>query len=174
MHPSRKKRAKTGKWTDCDCRFLPWFLSGEEEREPTNSNVYRDSFLSIPVWSTPRPGRTEGAGLSSLGCGAMARLYPSLLLLVATMVLVCRDIRTWGWKKVVREFKDIPESYVYVQQALWFAMKEYNKASKDKYTFKVVKVLKSQEQVGGHLLLSSLHVCGCGGAVVYEWKAAQR
>ncbi|XP_005858322.1 PREDICTED: cystatin-13-like [Myotis brandtii] len=77
----------------------------------------------------------------------MARLYPSLLLLVANMVLVSRDIRTWGWKKVVREFKDIPESYVYVQQALWFAMKEYNKASKDKYTFKVVKVLKSQEQV---------------------------
>lgn len=104
----------------------------------------------------------------------MARLYPSLLLLVANMVLVSRDIHTWGWKKVVREFKDIPESYVYVQQALWFAMKEYNKASEDKYTFKVVKVLKSQEQVGGNLLLSSLHVCGCGGAIVYERKAAQR
>lgn len=90
------------------------------------------------------------------------------------MVLVSRDMRTWGWKKVVREFKDIPETYVYVQQALWFAMKEYNKASEDKYAFKVVKVLKSQEQVGGHLLLSSLHVCGRGGAIMYEWKVAQR
>ncbi|XP_036275304.1 cystatin-13 [Pipistrellus kuhlii] len=77
----------------------------------------------------------------------MASLSPSLLLLVAIMVLEPRDMRTWGWKKVVREFKDIPETYVYVQQALWFAMKEYNKASKDKYAFKVVKVLKSQEQV---------------------------
>lgn len=90
------------------------------------------------------------------------------------MVLVSRDIHTWGWKNVVREFKDIPETYVYVQQALWFAMKEFNKASKDKYAFKVVKVLKSQEQVGGHLLFSSLHVCGCGGAIIYKWKAAQR
>lgn len=104
----------------------------------------------------------------------MARLSPSLLLLVAHMVLVSRDIRTCGWKKVVREFKDIPETYVYVQHALWFAMKEYNKASADKYTFKVVQVLRSQEQVGGRLPLSSLHVCGCGGAIVYEWKAAHR
>ncbi|XP_027478152.1 cystatin-13-like isoform X2 [Zalophus californianus] len=77
----------------------------------------------------------------------MARLCLSLLFLVATMTLVFRGIHTWGRSKVVRKFQDIPESYVYVQQALWFAMKEYNKTSKDKYTFKVVKVLKSQEQV---------------------------
>ncbi|XP_045688587.1 cystatin-13-like [Phyllostomus hastatus] len=77
----------------------------------------------------------------------MARFCPSLLLFVATMVLVSRCIHAWGSSKVVRKFEDIPETYVYVQQALWFAMKEYNKASKDKYTFKVVQVLKSQEQV---------------------------
>ncbi|XP_036100014.1 cystatin-13-like [Molossus molossus] len=77
----------------------------------------------------------------------MARLYLSLLVLVASMVLASRGVHAWSSPKVVKKFQDIPESYVYVQQALWFAMKEYNKASKDKYLFKVVKVLKSQEQV---------------------------
>ncbi|XP_047602749.1 cystatin-13-like isoform X2 [Lutra lutra] len=77
----------------------------------------------------------------------MARLCLSLLLLVATVTFVSRGVHTWGRSKVVRNFQDIPETYVYVRQALWHAMKEYNKASKDKYNFKVVKVLKSQEQV---------------------------
>nr|KAF6422029.1 hypothetical protein HJG63_003430 [Rousettus aegyptiacus] len=77
----------------------------------------------------------------------MARLCPSLLLLVAAVVLVSKGVHAWGSPMVVRKFQDIPETYVYVQQALWFAMKEYNKISKDKYIFKVVKVLKSQEQV---------------------------
>eukprot|EP00069_Balaena_mysticetus_P013006 bmy_21917T0 len=77
----------------------------------------------------------------------MARLRSSLLLLMATVALASRGVQAWGSSKVVRKFQDIPESYVYVQQALWFAMKEYNKASKDKYTFKVMQILNSQEQV---------------------------
>ncbi|XP_066242688.1 cystatin-13-like [Saccopteryx leptura] len=77
----------------------------------------------------------------------MAGLCPSLLFLVATTVLMSRGVHAWGSAHVVRKFQDIPETYVYVQHALWFAMKEYNRASKDPYTFKVVKVLKSQEQV---------------------------
>ncbi|XP_007191975.1 cystatin-13-like [Balaenoptera acutorostrata] len=77
----------------------------------------------------------------------MARLRPGLLLLMATVALVSRGVQAWGSSKVVRKFQDVPESYVYVQQALWFAMKEYNKASKDMYTFKVMQILKSQEQV---------------------------
>lgn len=84
----------------------------------------------------------------------MARLCLSLLLLVATVTFVPRGVHTWGRSKVVRNFQDIPETYVYVRQALWHAMKEYNKANKDKYTFKVVKVLKSQEQVGEHVLFA--------------------
>lgn len=109
----------------------------------------------------------------------MARLCPSLLLLVAAVALVSTGIHTWGSPKVVRKFQDIPEGYVYVQQALWFAMKEYNKASSDKYTFKVVKVLKAQEQVGERLLLVSLHVCGLGGhysrmgTETRMWKATE-
>lgn len=100
----------------------------------------------------------------------MARFCPSLLLLVAAVVLVSKGVHAWDSPKVVRKFQDIPESYVYVQQALWFAMKEYNKISKDKYIFKVVKVLKSQEQVSEHLLLVvSLHVCGYDGAVIHKW-----
>ena len=74
---------------------------------------------------------------------------------MATVALVSRGVQAWGSSKVVRKFQDVPESYVYVQQALWFAMKEYNKASKDMYTFKVMQILKSQEQVSGfHSLFS--------------------
>lgn len=79
----------------------------------------------------------------------MARLRPGLLLLMAMVALASRGDQAWGSSKVVRKFQDVPESYVYVQHALWFAMKEYNKASKDEYTFKVLQILKSQEQVGG-------------------------
>ena len=78
----------------------------------------------------------------------MARLLQALLFLVITVGLVSRRVQAWGSPKIVRAFEDIPETYVYVQQALWYAMKEYNKASKDQYNFKVVNILKSQEQVG--------------------------
>ncbi|XP_004686979.1 PREDICTED: cystatin-13-like [Condylura cristata] len=77
----------------------------------------------------------------------MLRLCQNLLLLVVTAVIVSKSVHSWGSPTVVRKFQDIPKDYVYVQQALWFAMKEFNRESKDKYTFKVVEVLKSQEQV---------------------------
>ncbi|KAL6042436.1 hypothetical protein STEG23_017330, partial [Scotinomys teguina] len=60
---------------------------------------------------------------------------------------ILRKAEAWGSPKFVRPFEDIPKTYVYVKQALWYAMKEYNKMSKDRYSFKVVDVLKSQEQV---------------------------
>ncbi|XP_040837106.1 cystatin-13-like [Ochotona curzoniae] len=78
----------------------------------------------------------------------MAKHHQALLLLVATVVaLVCTRVQAWGSVKVVRKFQDISSSYVYVQQALWFAMQEYNKASNDMYFFKVMEILKTQEQV---------------------------
>ncbi|XP_008583901.1 PREDICTED: cystatin-13-like [Galeopterus variegatus] len=77
----------------------------------------------------------------------MARLCQALLLLAATVALASRTVQTWGSPKVVRKFQDIPKTYVYVQQALWYAMKEYNKASDDTYNFKVAQILKAQEQV---------------------------
>ncbi|KAI4538142.1 hypothetical protein MJG53_011681 [Ovis ammon polii x Ovis aries] len=64
--------------------------------------------------------------------------------------LASRGIQAWGSKKVTREFQDISASYVYVQQALWFAMKEYNKASKDTYVYKVTNILRSQEQISAY------------------------
>ena len=79
----------------------------------------------------------------------MARICPGLMLWMTMVALTSRGVQAWGSKKVTREFQDIPASYVYVQQALWFAMKEYNKASKDKYVYKVMNVLRSQEQVSG-------------------------
>lgn len=79
----------------------------------------------------------------------MARICPGLLLWMTVAALASRGVQAWDSKKVTREFQDIPASYVYVQQALWFAMKEYNKASKDTYVYKVMNVLRSQEQVSG-------------------------
>ncbi|XP_008058211.1 cystatin-13-like [Carlito syrichta] len=77
----------------------------------------------------------------------MVRLCWALLLLAAALSLALRTSHAWDSKKVVRPFQDIPENYVYVQQALWFAMKEYNKASRDMYNFRVVEVMRTQEQV---------------------------
>ncbi|CAI9154103.1 unnamed protein product [Rangifer tarandus platyrhynchus] len=77
----------------------------------------------------------------------MARICPGLLLWMTMATLASRGVQAWGSKKVTREFQDIPASYVYVQQALWFAMKEYNEASRDTYVYKVTNILRSQEQV---------------------------
>nr|XP_010998422.2 cystatin-13-like isoform X2 [Camelus dromedarius] len=95
----------------------------------------------------PGVGGQKELGPGPLGWPVMARLCPSLLLLVATVALASSAVHAWGTPKVVRKFQDIPKSYVYVQQAVWFAMKEYNKASSDKFAFKVVEILKSQEQI---------------------------
>lgn len=104
----------------------------------------------------------------------MARLCLSLLLLVATVAFVSRGVHPWGRSKVVRKFQDIPETYVYVQQALWFAMKEFNKSSKDKYSYNVVKVLKSQEQVSEHFLLAlSLQDAVVGGPIIHGGSQRQ-
>jgi hypothetical protein len=78
----------------------------------------------------------------------MARPCQALLFLVVTVALGSKRVHAWGSKEVVRPFEDISPKYVYVQQALWYAMKEYNKASKDQYNFKVLEILKSKEQVG--------------------------
>lgn len=77
----------------------------------------------------------------------MARFLQTLMFLVITVEFVSRRVEAWGSPTIVRPFEDIPKSYVYVQHALWYAMKEYNKASNDQYNFKVVDILKSQEQV---------------------------
>ncbi|XP_028609920.1 cystatin-13 [Grammomys surdaster] len=77
----------------------------------------------------------------------MARFLQTVLFLVITMQFVSRRVQAWGSPKIVRPFEDIPKSYVYVQHALWYAMKEYNKASNDQYNFRVVDILKSQEQI---------------------------
>ncbi|XP_049636194.1 cystatin-8 [Suncus etruscus] len=81
----------------------------------------------------------------------MVRLCTSQLLLVVTVVFMCGSIHARSSLKVIRKFQDIPSNYVYAQQALWFSMKDFNKNSNDKYSFKVVKILKVQEQVAESL-----------------------
>ncbi|KAG8516812.1 Cystatin-8, partial [Galemys pyrenaicus] len=53
--------------------------------------------------------------------------------------------------KVLRELKVISVSSASVKQCLWFAMQEYNKESKDKYLFQVIKILQAQLQVTDRL-----------------------
>lgn len=107
-----------------------------------------------PINIVPSTERQENLYLWPLEWGIMIRLCTSQLLLVVTVVLMTGSIHARSSLKVIRKFQDIPSNYVYARQALWFSMKDFNKNSNDKYTFKVVKILKVQEQVSDDLFLS--------------------
>ncbi|KAL1786948.1 cystatin-8 [Sigmodon hispidus] len=49
--------------------------------------------------------------------------------------------------EVLRYFESINTSNVNVRQCVWFAMKEYNKESEDKYVFLVEKTLHAKLQI---------------------------
>lgn len=104
--------------------------------------------------SCPALKGQESLYLWPLEWGIMVRLCTSQLLLVVTVVLMSGSIHARSSLKVIRKFQDIPSNYVYAQQALWFSMKDFNTNSNDKYSFKVVKILKVQEQVSDYLFLS--------------------
>ncbi|XP_010606555.1 cystatin-13-like [Fukomys damarensis] len=59
----------------------------------------------------------------------MAKLCRALLLLIVTVAFELSRVQAWGSPKVVRSFQDISPSYVYVQQAVWYAMKEFYRMS---------------------------------------------
>ena len=74
----------------------------------------------------------------------MTRLWGTCQLLFALLVaLVALGGSTLVYKdtnKVLRELRNVSSSSSNVKQCLWFAMQEYNKDSKDKFLFQVVKV----------------------------------
>uniref|UniRef100_A0A8C6EDU2 Cystatin 8 n=1 Tax=Moschus moschiferus TaxID=68415 RepID=A0A8C6EDU2_MOSMO len=82
----------------------------------------------------------------------MTRLWGTYQLLFALLValggsaLVYKDTN-----KVLRELRNVSSSSGNVKQCLWFAMQEYNKYSKDKFLFQVVKVQQVQMQVTDRL-----------------------
>ncbi|XP_047626149.1 cystatin-8 [Phacochoerus africanus] len=78
----------------------------------------------------------------------MRRTWGSCLLLLAILVaLVDSTPPDQNTVKVLKELKNISASDGNVKQCLWFAMREYNKESEDKYIFRVVKVVQVQLQV---------------------------
>ncbi|XP_007191976.1 cystatin-8 [Balaenoptera acutorostrata] len=82
----------------------------------------------------------------------MTRLWGScLLLLTIPVVLVDSTFLYKNTGKVLRELRAISTSSGNVKQCLWFAMQEYNKESKDKCLFQVVKVLQVQLQATDRL-----------------------
>ena len=88
----------------------------------------------------------------------MTRLWGScLLLLTIPVVLVDSTFLYKNTGKVLRELRAISTSSGNVKQCLSFAMQEYNKESKDKCLFQVVKVLQVQLQV--RVLPPNLHIC---------------
>ncbi|XP_060981644.1 cystatin-8 [Dama dama] len=74
----------------------------------------------------------------------------ALLLLALLVALVALRGSTLVYKdtnKVLRELRNVSSSSSNVKQCLWFAMQEYNKDSKDKFLFQVVKVWRVQMQI---------------------------
>lgn len=90
--------------------------------------------------------------------GTMRRTWGSCLLLLTILVaLVDSTPPDQNTVKVLKELKNISASDGNVKQCLWFAMREYNKESEDKYIFRVVKVVRVQLQVKA--LSPTLHIC---------------
>lgn len=93
----------------------------------------------------------------------MTRLWGTYQLRLALLVaLVALGGSTLVYKdtdKVLWALRNISGSSGNMKQCLWFAMQEYNKDSRDKFLFQVVKVWQVQMQV--RALPPSLHSCSC-------------
>lgn len=93
----------------------------------------------------------------------MTRLWGTYQLRLALLVaLVALGGSTLVYKdtdKVLWALRNISGSSGNMKQCLWFAMQEYNKDSRDKFLFQVVKVWQVQMQV--RVLPPSLHSCSC-------------
>uniref|UniRef100_A0A8C3YM97 Cystatin 8 n=1 Tax=Catagonus wagneri TaxID=51154 RepID=A0A8C3YM97_9CETA len=78
----------------------------------------------------------------------MTRAWGSCLFLLAILVaLVDSTLPDQNTVKVLRELKNISATNGNVKQCLWFAMREYNKESEDKFIFQAVKVVQVRLQV---------------------------
>lgn len=76
----------------------------------------------------------------------MKYLWPFMLILIPVALAVGAD-QTKNEVKALRYFESINISNANVKQCVWFAMKEYNKGSKDKYVFLVDRTLHAKLQV---------------------------
>lgn len=74
-------------------------------------------------------------------------LWPFMLILIIPVALAVGADQAKNEVKALRYFESINISNANVKQCVWFAMKEYNKGSKDKYVFLVDKTLHAKLQV---------------------------
>ncbi|XP_036039454.1 cystatin-8 [Onychomys torridus] len=74
-------------------------------------------------------------------------LWLFMLILIIPVALEVGVDQSKNEVKVLRYFESISTSNANVKQCVWFAMKEYNKGSGDKYVFLVDKTLHAKLQI---------------------------
>lgn len=123
-----------------------------------------------------RPLRSAGlkmaAAACSAVCGAMAGARGCVVLLAAALMLVGAVLGSEDRSRLLGAPVPVDENDEGLQRALQFAMAEYNRASNDKYSSRVVRVISAKRQVGagpaaGDGLLLTACLCVCGA--LQEW-----
>ncbi|XP_038185216.1 cystatin-8 [Arvicola amphibius] len=74
-------------------------------------------------------------------------LWSFMLILIIPVALAVGADQAKNEVKALRYFESINISNANVKQCVWFAMKEYNKGSKDKYVFLVDRTLHAKLQI---------------------------
>ncbi|XP_046794540.1 cystatin isoform X1 [Gallus gallus] len=112
------------------------------------------------------------AAACSAVCGAMAGARGCVVLLAAALMLVGAVLGSEDRSRLLGAPVPVDENDEGLQRALQFAMAEYNRASNDKYSSRVVRVISAKRQVGagpaaGDGLLLTACLCVCGA--LQEW-----
>lgn len=94
-------------------------------------------------------------------------LWPFMLLLTVPVALTVGADQAKNEVKTLRYFESINISNANVKQCVWFAMKEYNKGSEDKYVFLVDRTLHAKLQVGKFCSDRTFTYGGTGGG---RWR----
>jgi cystatin-8 len=95
-------------------------------------------------------------------------LWLSLILFIIPVALAVGVDQSKNEVKAQNYFGSINISNANVKQCVWFAMKEYNKESEDKYVFLVDKILHAKLQVRKFYFLSIFTYCDKGGGQVVK------
>ena len=84
----------------------------------------------------------------SAECGAMAGVRGCVELLAAALMLAGAVLGSEERPRLLGAPVPVDENDEGLQRALQFAMAEYNRASNDKYSSRVVRVISAKRQVG--------------------------
>lgn len=96
-------------------------------------------------------------------------LWPFMLLLTIPVALAVGADQAKNEVKTLRYFESINISNANVKQCVWFAMKEYNKGSEDKYVFLVDRTLHAKLQVRKFCSDRTFTYGGTGGGRLREY-----